>query len=571
MSIDQSPRVEDAPPFSLGAAAAERLAVGWQPLVLCCCLGMAFVYFDNLRIFHTDIWGHVSYGEWILEHGRLPTEEPLLDLAEGMPLYASAWLSQVVFAKVHQLGGAAWISHVFALSMTAALLLFTLGLSQRTGGIVWGVGAALAIYALAPTRIAVVRPETFGTLSFAALLALLVTVDRRLANGRTGLWNWVAGAAIALLFLLWANLHGSYVVGIAVLGARVLGDFVEAWTHGSVEARRTGQTAPVRTGLVSALRSPSFRYWLVVTELAVLATFVNPYGIDLLVNAFAFPSNPNLADVLEWQPLPLISIEGITFAASWVALLFVARFSRVRFRVHEVIVLAVLNLAVVKGVRMIYWYAAVYVFALAPHVRDVVSRALEWYSEHWATPRATQVEEADEPTLLDRVRGRSLVHTMLCCLVLWWGFAFSPMGNVLMGGTPRTRDRLFHVWTPHDASRFLVENPVRGRVFNPQWWGDWFVREAPGPKYFMTTNAVHVVPQRVWRDYLRVARGQNGWEEVLLRYDVDRVVVHEEAQERLAEVLRSHEEWRVVYEDDVAIVFDRAAAGGAEARPEEKP
>lgn len=569
MSTDRTSPVEDFVPTD-AAAIAERLAVGWRTVVFCAIVGLTFVYFDNLPIYHSDIWGHVSYGDWIREHGELPVEEPLLDLAEGVPMVASAWLSQVVFSAVNEWGGAAWVSHLFGLAMTAVLVLFALGLWHRTGSPMWGLLGAFAVFAIGPTRIAVVRPETFGTLLFAGLLLICTLADD--GPGRRG---WVSTFLIAALMALWANLHGSYVVGIAVIGARGLGRFLEAWGQSTVTARTSGDPHPLRSGLAGAIRDEEFRYWLVVTELSVLATFLNPYGVDLLVNAFTFPSNPNLVDVLEWKPLPLISVEGITFAASWIALVFVARFSRRSFRVHEIVILAVLNLAVIKGVRMISWYAAVYVFALAPHVRDVFDRAWTWYREVWARSPETPstvvrtTEEDEGRSLGELVLGRSIIHTATACLFLWWGFAFSPMGNVLLGGDPRTEDRLYHEWTPREVVGYLREHPPTGRVFNPQWWGDWLVRELPEQQFFMTTNAVHVAPRKVWNDYLRVARAANGWSEVLLRYNVSTVVVHEEGQVGLAERLRSDQGWKVVYEDDLATVFERTGpSNDAEAERE---
>lgn len=561
MSTDSTSPLESLVPDFRSDVLAERLAVGWRAVVFCAATSLLFLYFDNLPIYHTDIWGHVSYGDWILEHGRLPDEDPVLDLAEGVPLVDSAWLSQVIFARAYALGGGPWVSHLFGLLMTGSVVLFTLGLWIRTESPTFGLLSAFGILALAPTRIAVVRPETFGLFLAAALFLAMTLAERRLRDAADRL-VWPFGLVIAIVLLAWANLHGSYVVGLAIIGARVLGRTLEVWGRALIESRRDGSTSPIRTAFAAVVRDRAFQFWLVTAELAVAATCVNPYGVDLLINAMLFPANPNLADVLEWKPLPLISIEGIVFAASWVLLVVAARYSRMSFRVHEVIALALLNLAVIKGVRMINWYAVVYAFAVAPHVRDVALRALTWYCENWRvndahapTRGATTSEESE--SLVERLRGRSLVHTAVCGLLLWWGFAFSPMGNTLLGGEPRSDDRLYHRWTPHEAGEYLAEHPSRGRVFNPQWWGDWLVREAPDQRYFMTTNAVHLAPRRVWLDYLRVARGGQGWEEVLDRYEVSTVVIQEEVQRQLVERIRKDTDWRLVHDDGLALVFER--------------
>jgi len=106
------------------------------------------------------------------------------------------------------------------------------------------------------------------------------------------------------LFAVWANLHGSFIVGFALLGCYAAGRALEVlW--------ETGQPLQI-------LRDRAFLQWSGLTELAVLGTLCNPLGMDLLVQTLAFPTHPNLKDIIEWYPLEMMSLEGIPMAASWV-------------------------------------------------------------------------------------------------------------------------------------------------------------------------------------------------------------------------------------------------------------
>ena len=88
-------------------------------LLIAICFGLGFLAFDILPLHHSDVWGHVAYGEWILEQRGFPAEGPFVSLARGTPVVASAWLSQVLLALVERAGGAEWISHLFALASLA--------------------------------------------------------------------------------------------------------------------------------------------------------------------------------------------------------------------------------------------------------------------------------------------------------------------------------------------------------------------------------------------------------------------------------------------------------------------
>ena len=59
-------------------------------------LGLVYVYCCSRPIWHTDVWGHLSYGRYIWETNSLPKTEPLLPFAHGMPFVDSPWLSQLI-------------------------------------------------------------------------------------------------------------------------------------------------------------------------------------------------------------------------------------------------------------------------------------------------------------------------------------------------------------------------------------------------------------------------------------------------------------------------------------------
>ena len=60
---------------------------------LAAALAAVFALASFLPLWHTDVWGHLSYGRWIVETRSLPETEPLLPLCEGVRFIDTAWLS----------------------------------------------------------------------------------------------------------------------------------------------------------------------------------------------------------------------------------------------------------------------------------------------------------------------------------------------------------------------------------------------------------------------------------------------------------------------------------------------
>lgn len=507
-------------------------------VVLVFCL---FFLFNNyMRLFYSDIWGHVAYGYWMLEHQSLPSVEPFVSLAEGMPVMCTAWLSQVVLALGGQWGGAEAYSAMFAISITLAYLILARVCYLQTSRVGLSVACAFLAWGVNWGRHAVIRPEMFGGVCFALVLWLVVRSDpkrtrqpmsepSRLSKGDNVLL-WVG---IPLLFALWANLHGSFIVGFAVLGSYALGRGIEVlWREHRVRA---------------VLGDAEFRRWVLLTELAVLGTLLNPYGMDLLLHTALFASNPNLKDIMEWFPLEMVSIEGVAVGCSWILLAFLFRHSRAKVSVSDVLLLAIFTLAVCLRVRMVAWYGPVWMLVMAPHLSDVLDQAKAWAFANRERSSAWE-------------QGSSRI-CMFSALAIWLTFAFSPMSVFVLDGKPRSREMQYHGQTPLGLTDYLRENPPEGLVANPQWWGDWLALEGPpNLQVMMTTNAVHIVPSKVWRDYLAISGGLPNMHSLLAKYRINTIIVHKELQADLYRVIRQSLSWKIIYEDDLGLVAVRQPA-----------
>ncbi|MCE9607108.1 MAG: hypothetical protein K8U03_19665 [Planctomycetia bacterium] len=511
-----------------------------------------FVFLNHMPLRGTDLWGHLVWGQEIIAERAVPTRDGMQPLSDGMRVVDMSWLSQVIYASVLNLGGpealvGLFTAVVFATYLLIARICFLLtrnaGLSTALTAAALGVGW---------NRISTIRPENFAIFLFVTLLWLLV--ERRMrrddsirADDTRG--DWKVWLGIPVLFALWANLHGSFAIGVALLGCDWLGRLIEvAWHERSLRA-----TFADREGR-------RLLYW---TELAAIAVLVNPYTIDAWIEALRFSSNANLRDVLEWNPLQLLGVGGIEFALSCVAAVCVLRHSRRSLSPADVLMLGLFGLAALLQVRMTGWFAVVWVVTLAPHFADVLARIVtrrEAAAENTAaenTGATVAHAEHDLDEVAPLPAGRSYRYTLACAGLIWIAFAFSTFSRPLLGGTPRTPQALFGEQMPLNLTTWLVKNPPQGQVFNPQYWGDWIGWAGPKPIALFADTNMHLTPPTVWRDYRRIFESQNGWENALDRYDVKTLIVDRVAQPGAVRALRTSADWILTYEDPQAMVYRR--------------
>jgi hypothetical protein len=170
----------------------------------------AIVLITHLRTaLAADGWMALLSGRVVAQHG-LPSHDTLMVWAHGRQWVDQQWLAQLALYGFDRLGGLPLVLLVHAFLVTGALG-GAAALARRRGG-----SARSATWVALPVLIAywpeavVMRPQSFAYPLFVAVLWLLVDELRRTSRH----------VYIVLpLLVLWANLHGSVVVGAAVVSA----------------------------------------------------------------------------------------------------------------------------------------------------------------------------------------------------------------------------------------------------------------------------------------------------------------------------------------------------------------
>ncbi len=464
-------------------------------------------------LYYTDLWGHLSYGKLIFETQALPDSEPFMPLAKGMPLVDSAWLSQLSLYALEARFGLTALQFLHAALCTACFSLLAWRFCRTTRHVPAAVLGLAVFGGLNWFQLLVVRPQMAGMACFVGLLALLTSRSQSRAR-------WVA---MPLLLALWANLHGSFVVGLAMLGCWCAGRAIDVW-------RRTGRLAAIRHDRL-------VRRLFLTTELAAAAVLLNPYGLRLYSHVLSFSANPNLADLVEWHPLQIRDVQGQAAALVALGLVFAYRLSPRRVSAIEVLSLLLFGGAALWTQRMLAWFA------------PVAAGCLVWNGlAAWQKLRGTGAAPADSP--------RTGRWSLAVVALLWVVAASTPFGFTLLHG-PKIEFRSISPDTPIAAAEYLKKNPPRGLIFNTYEWGDYLLWAGPpGLQVFITSQA-HLAPPDVWRHYMSVINGGGKWDETLDNYGVNTIVVDRQERAGFISRLKKDEAWKLAFEDSLASIFVR--------------
>jgi hypothetical protein len=464
--------------------------------------GVAAVAAPTIRILASrmptvDFAYHVRAGTEILDRGSLPGGDTWTFGSEGVRWLDQQWGAQVLLSLVHRAGGWPSVVALGGALVTATLLLVYLACREAGAGPRAAALLTFSAYLVGATNLPT-RPQLFGILLFATS-QLLIERRRRRPVGLL---------LVPVLVAAWANLHGSFPLGLALLGLASVED---------LSARRDAGRTLLATGLAAA------------------ATFASPYGWRVWAYAADVSTNPTVrAAITEWNPPTVRTATGLAFIASVVAVGMVLARQR-----HPVGWLPLLRLGLF--------------FALAlPAMRGTV-----W----WALVAPVVVAgllgregpgEAGSPVL-----NRAIVAGLVVGVVValpWWRAGSDAAGSPrVLSGAPAGL-----------VSALEARVPPGTRVFASQEFASWLELEAPAHPLFVDSR-IELFPARAWRDYFAVTGAREGWGEILVRHGVGAVVASRSQSPALLEAIGDDPAWELVYEDGGGAVFVRIGISGGAA------
>ena len=487
-------------------------------LVLVVAVAGLWAALARLPLWHTDLWGHLSYGRWMIEHGgETPTTEPFLTHAGDRPLVDTARWSQLIAFRLMRAGGVEALQLLYAtLVVGCALLTVSPVLAsrhrQRIPAAICGASVFLAV---GWQQLLIIRPQLAGLACFAGLLALMH--DPRPSIRRVIIVGIVMG--------FWANLHGSFVIGWLLLGSHVVGRAADRF-------RRTGRRTAWKNDRVFVHRLGQAAVGLLVPLVAT------PYGPSLPLSIWQIGQHPNLANIIEWQPLQWHQAQARAMLASIVLVVSVAMSSRRRVRCSNWLMLVALGVAALSCSRMINWWAPVAGLVVALQAASIRTKR----------PAAPTLDPSERRTVL-----------LAGLVVAGAAMSSTPAVRGLLAEreTLQARRPMVSASTPVEVTGWLASHPPDGTVLASYEWSDFLLWQGPSRIRLLVTSHAHLVPTEVWTDYFEVIGVASDWRQRLRRYDIRTVVLDRHRQAKLLATLATDPGWQQDYSDELAEVWSR--------------
>ncbi len=492
---------------ALGAVAVALLVYLWMPKSMA----------------DPDIWWHLRDAALQWQAHAWLRQDAMATTAHGAPWMNHEWLAEAPFYLGWTLGGPRGVLLV-SMAVTEAVLLLTYLLCWWHTRRVW-VSVVFCCLAAADATVSF-GPRTllFGWLCLAVELILLERWTAGRLRERTVLW------ALPVLFGLWVNLHGSWIIG----GVLLLGFLCcNALTRlcATPAAARWG-LRPLHHMLVWPRRRD--RALWKATGLAGAALLLNPYGWRLPAYPFdmAFKQTLNIASVEEWRSLDFHSPRAKLFLLMLGVLFCVQLLRRTRWALWELFYVAVGVYAACMYSRFLFLAALV----VCPLVAKQVAQCL------MPAPEAEGVTAG----------WRGLVHLLLAACAVPLMVARFPTAKAMADVESRAY--------PQQALPMLRGLQPQGLVFNQYIWGGYLEWHTPAMSLFLDSRADLFERNGRFRDYLDVTQLRHPLETLDSR-GVQYVLYQRKAP--LVLLLRATGKWRVLYEDATTILLERAAGGGA--------
>ncbi len=254
-----------------------------------------FIYtvIDRNMFADGDTNWHVATGQWILAHHSVPITDPFSFTAFGHRWVTHEWLSEVVMALSYGAAGWSGVMLLVGACAAGAAALLASELRRHLGALSAFAALAFAFSVLMPHFLA--RPHLIT-------LPLLVFWTARLMRARREqrlppLW-------MLPLMTLWANMHGSFIFGLAFAGLFGL----EA-VLAEIGADEGGTLLkPIGKPISTAAKWGAFL--IALTGMAC----ITPNGVTGLTYPVYVMSMKNLGSIGEWKPAHFGKISSLELA-----------------------------------------------------------------------------------------------------------------------------------------------------------------------------------------------------------------------------------------------------------------
>ncbi|WP_334109832.1 hypothetical protein [Thermodesulfitimonas autotrophica] len=456
-----------------------------------------------------DTWWHLAAGKYIVQTRSVPHADPFSWTVAGKPWVTHEWLAEVLLYLAYA-AGQFWGVLSFLLAVASVLFLLYWRLLTTAKGPFFVAALVLLITGEMLYPFLELRPQVFSYVLCVAFLYLLHCYEQ----GKNRLF------LLPLLTALWANNHGSFFLGPALLLLYTCCGLVPL-RHEKLVNRRLDKMALARLLLVLAL--------------CVAAAALTPNGGKLLVYPFSTIGASEMMDnIQEWLSPDFHNPYNQLFLVYYLGTFLLLLLTPQRIRLFDLVLFLLCGAAAFTHARFIAYALLVNGLLWANYYRP----ALRW---------KTQLKGAVKYALLP---------------------ALLALYAVILAGRMPPQDPVDYRFAdpqeyPVKALAYLKEHPLKGKMLNYYGWGGYLIWNRAGEKVFIDGRADVYLP-KVFDDYRRITHLAPEAPALLEAYGIDYVFMP--AAAALVQALRFSPDWETYYADQTAVILVKKKGGASRAR-----
>jgi hypothetical protein len=459
-------------------------ALLWTALAVAFVLAVDIILGPYL-LSHRDLGWHIEAGDLIRAARAIPATDPWSFTAGDTPWYNISWGWDVGAGILYKLGG--FSALLLATLAAGALLTSLLMIGAIQSGASPGIACFVTVFACSALPIYAPPDIFFCTAPQTVTLVMCALFYAICASARC-LW------LLPPLMLLWCNLHGGFPAGFTIIGAFAL----------------------------HALRNrnkPHFLRLMAVALPCLLATLINPLGMEIYTGMLRTIGHSVRGHVSEWQPF----FSGMSWPGSALCILYIILFVVYEIRAGKKPEIAARLPAwfwLLMGLKELR-YMALFLILSAPLL-------------------AAHLSERRLPAKIPNAALIMPLLVMLLALPVLWKDNF-PRGV-------RYPEGIY----PEKEVVYLREHDADKRILNHWNYGGYIIFATHGVlPVFIDGRATTAYPDNVISDFTLLPEKKN-WSEILTKYKIGAILWPNALEQPMVD---SH--WHVAFKGDVATVYER--------------
>jgi hypothetical protein len=445
-----------------------------------------------------DLWWHLATGRYMFQSGGVPRVDVFSLTERGHAWLNLEWLYQLVLYSFYRVAGYGGVQCLKILLIVGALYFVFKRL--RLYGLSLAECAPILAFIFWAGRYGWAERSDLVSLAFLSAFLWQLEAFRLQKIALKGLWPW------PFLFVLWANAHPGFILGLGVSGLYAM------W----------------------AVQQHPKQAWRILSGwgLCVAATCVTPFGIEAyrgIVHALYLAGQ---VDQTEFQRTPWTPMQFF-WAAVMVLYGFLlrAQYTRKSLPWLNWIVTLGFTWAAIRHVRYVpFFMVGAFPYGIPFLIAEL--RRVRGYAPRWGFPAGIAI-------------------TVCGCVYAAHGIALGVAPGLL----------------PVNACEFIAAHPASGNYFNEYNFGSyWIWRFAGHPPVFVDGRSSTVEGYIALRQEIK--RAQEGtpaeWDQFMDHYDIGSALIYRPPPAMVSWVSQNYfptRRWALVYSDNVALWFLKRNTG----------